>query len=376
MPLRNKIVGCIKSLDPQLSPSLRIVEARVKVTFEGDQVAYLDPKSEFSVTFAEVLRELHQFSRNVYVEVDPESQTISDVQVPATGRVADLQEKSGGDVNFTLDSSQHRYRLPPSNPLYHKFVEALREAYRRNATIILTEKAEEPEIVDIRLTENPPQPAPPKAGGTAPALQLLRLQPVTMERARELFRTVNRQSCNPRTGAPPCIPFLYPHGGCTARAHQMCRLMIAAGVEPSKVWNFGDLKVKTPNEPSCEASWWFHVAPVVQVTTEDSLDPQPYVIDPSLFGEPVPAERWLAVQGDCNSRPLTTSSAPFIPVMQGGGFEYDPTYSQTMKLLAQCRASLRRRCGAHGPPPPPYAKCLEGAIAGAVVTESPGFTDK
>jgi hypothetical protein len=220
------------------------------------------------------------------------------------------------------------------------------------------------------LAQNPTEPAHPEAGGIAPALQVPRLQPVTMARARELFHLVNRQSCNPRTGAPPCIPFLFPRAGCTARAHQMCKLMIEDGVEPCKVWNFGDLKVKTPNEPRCEASWWFHVAPVLQVTTEDSPGPQPYVVDPSLFRRPVPAEIWLAVQGDCNSRPLTTSPAPFIPLGQGGGFIYDPTYSQTEKLLAQCRAALRRRCGANGPPPPPYAKCLEGAIA-----EPPASTD-
>lgn len=368
MPSTRVIVACIRSFD---RPIKKFAEGLpITVHFEGGQSASLDRNTPLASTFAQVLDELHKALLNVYVEVDPNSQVITEVQVPVTGHVADLQEESGGGVTFTLDSSQRRYSLPPSNPLYSVFVQTLREAHQRNATIILTEKAEEPEILDIRVPEDPIQPAPPKAQGTAPALQLLPPQPVTMKRAREFFRMVNHQSCNPRTGAPPCIPFLYPNYGCTARCHQMCRLMKDAGVEPSKVWNFGDLNVKTPNEPHCKASWWFHVALALQVTAENSLNPQPYVIDPSLFDQPVPAETWLAAQGDCNSRPLTTSSAPFIPLKQGGGFEYDPSYSRTEKLLAQCRAALRRRCGADGPPPPPYDKCQEGPIPGAVRTES------
>ena len=40
--------------------------------------------------------------------------------------------------------------------------------------------------------------------------------------------------------------------------------------------------------------WWYHVAPVVMVRRFGVV--KPYVIDPSLFNEPVPVERWYNIQ--------------------------------------------------------------------------------
>jgi len=347
--------------------------APVTVHFENDQVAYLDPKNELSATRADVLDELHRASLHVYVEVDPQSLMIVEVRVPATGHVTYLKQDPGGELDFALDSSQRLFRLSPSNPFYGKFQEILRDAHKRHAMVILTENDAELEIVDVRLAPNPLEPALLEAEREAPAILAPRLQPVTLQRARDLFDMVNGQSCDPRTGAPPCIPFLYPHHGCHARAHQMCRLIIRTGDQPGKVWNFGKLRVKTPNEPHCGITWLFHVAPVLEVSTPDTPDPQPYIVDPSLFPEPVPLESWLAVQVDPDSRQQTTSPAPFLPVTDGR-FEYDPTYDKTAKKLIECREALRLRCAEHGPPP--YARCLEGATASAVGAGQSSFTDK
>jgi hypothetical protein len=311
----------------------------------------------------------------VYVEVNPESQMITDVQVPVTGHLHYLEQDPGGELNFALDSSQRRFSIQPSNPLYPDFQKILREAHEQQAMIIVTENDEEEEIVDIRLAPNPTGPALREAEGTAPALVAPRLRPVTLQRATALFGMVHCQSCNPKTGAPPCIPFLYARDGCYARAHQMCRLIIADGDEPGKIWNFGHLTVKTPNEPRCEVSWWFHVAPVLQVDTAGPLGPQLYIVDPSLFPGPVPVQNWVAVQGNRPCDQKFTSSEPYLPQMNER-FRYDPTYTKTEKDLAHYRAALRRRCGAHGPPPPPYAKCLEGASASAVIAGPSSFTEK
>lgn len=374
MPSPKVIVACVRSFETPIRLFSSASAAPLRIHFEDGQVAYLNPRSALASTYAQVLDELHQASLNVYVEVDPENQMIADVQVPVTGQVASLEYQPGGDLNFTLDTSQRRYSLSRSSPQHQNFLQILREAYEQNNTIILTEKDEEPEIVDIRLAQNPTQPTPPKGRGTAPALQVPQLQTVTMETARDLFRMVSSWSCNPKTGAPPCIPFLYPYCGCTARAHKMCQLIMNNGVEPCKIWNFGNLKVITANEPHCHASWWFHVAPVLQVTAPDSSVLQPYAVDPSVFDEPVPAETWFEAQGDPYSRPLTTSPEPFVPRLRGGGFEYDPTYGRTEKLLTQCRAALRRRCGACGPPPPPYVRCLQAASSAWVITEPTSLT--
>jgi hypothetical protein len=52
-------------------------------------------------------------------------------------------------------------------------------------------------------------------------------------------------TCNPLTIPPPCIPFMFPDDGCWGRAHEMCRLMIAVGEQPNKIWIQGNLNVAT-----------------------------------------------------------------------------------------------------------------------------------
>lgn len=362
MPRPNVIVAGIHSLDP---PRTGLVSKappgaapdRLAVSFEGGHVVSVDPGNEMSATHASVLGRLFNAGLPAYVELDAKSGMISDVQIPVTGRVVKMTPAADGSVRVAMDGSPRLFRLPRSNPLFAEFDSVLTGAAASRAPVIVTEDDDTGEILDVRLAQNPSAPASPEAAGLAPADQP-RLKPVTMRRATELFNLVSAQSCDPRTGVAPCIPFLYPRDGCHARAHQMCRLILAEGERPGKVFNFGTLQVSTPNEPHCEAVWWFHVAPVLQVTVAGLADPPLYVVDPALFSEPVPMPDWLAVQRDPGSRQAVTSPVPYVPVSAAGGFEDDPTYSNTMTELERCLAALRRRCGAHGPPPPPYAACL------------------
>ena len=50
---------------------------------------------------------------------------------------------------------------------------------------------------------------------------------LTLAQAQALFDAMNAFTCNPSSATAPCIPFMYPFDGCWARAHQMCRLMLA-----------------------------------------------------------------------------------------------------------------------------------------------------
>lgn len=60
--------------------------------------------------------------------------------------------------------------------------------------------------------------------------------------------------------------WLYPDDGCFARASLMNKnIKLAADPVPGKVFVFGNLKVITPNPPRGYVTWWYHVAPVVQV---------------------------------------------------------------------------------------------------------------
>src|ERR1700682_3926741 len=105
--------------------------------------------------------------------------------------------------------------------------------------------------------------------------------PVSIQRAQQLSPLVRARLCCPASAPAPCIPFLYPDDGCWARAHEMCRLMIADGAQPEKVWIYGNLRVNSQNKPNCLVDWGWHVAPTLQVNTGGGI--QTWVIDPSLF---------------------------------------------------------------------------------------------
>ncbi len=98
------------------------------------------------------------------------------------------------------------------------------------------------------------------------------------------------------------ISWLYPDDGCFARAQLANRnLLNASAPAPSKVYVFGDLSVQTVNSPYGSVTWWYHVAPVVEVNG------QKYVLDPSIEPRnPLTLQVWLAKM---NPNPGTLSVA-------------------------------------------------------------------
>jgi hypothetical protein len=166
-----------------------------------------------------------------------------------------------------------------------------------------------------------------------------------------MFTLVNNRTACSANPIAPGIPFTYPDDGCWGRAHEMCRLMIGAGVQPDKVWIFGRLHVVSFNKPDCNVYWGWHVAPTLTLTTGET-----YVVDPALFPNPVPRATWASVQGD-PAATLVPTGADVFHRSAGGGLTFDPTYSQTNTVLATYRTQLQLR--AAGPSgPPPYANCL------------------
>lgn len=179
--------------------------------------------------------------------------------------------------------------------------------------------------------------------------------PVTLQRAGELFNLANAQLCCPGNPQSPCIPFLYPDDGCWARAHEMCRLMIAAGDRPEKIWIYGGLKVATGNHPNCKVTWGWHVAPILRVSTAGG-NTEVYVIDPSLFTAPVTQATWVGVQGDPSPTVVHTAADVFHRTF-GGKVTYDANYSQTQSTLSLYRDKLRLRAVSPDGPPP-YVQCI------------------
>ena len=164
-----------------------------------------------------------------------------------------------------------------------------------------------------------------------------------------MFSLVSDKTCDPLTAPAPCIPYLYPDDGCWARAHEMCRLMLAAGARPRKIWIDGRLDAPTKNHPSCRVRWGWHVAPTLRVRR--LFGGRDVVIDPSLFARPVSKADWKGIQGDPGAGLTSTAASLYWRNF----LDDDPDYADTHHWLRHFRLQLKTRALQVGPPP--YAQC-------------------
>ena len=382
MPNPNAIVDKIARVEPPLDkpPAEVLRESERGLTFEfGDgRRARLDPSNERAPALAGILEELRRRGKPVYVEVDPQSGVITRIQVPRVTQIEAVYANDAGDLVIEIPLSQGSHVLRRQSPDFDAWAALLREALDRRLPVILTE-SETHDVIDLRWYPNPEDLPPFPRPGLPPEwwwrrwpwfylvdiyqfiLKLFAwwLSAVTQARANELFDLMASKSCNPLTVPAPCITFLYPDDGCYARAHEMCRLMSLEGVTARKVFNYADydygLLVSTKNHPSCQVSWRYHVAPTLRVR-QSFPTVQEQVIDPALFGAPVPTSTWQAKQTDPAALLVGTDASVYFRSKDGGSVNYDPNYTDTNATLADRRIDLQvRATGPYGPPP--YANC-------------------
>jgi Glutaminase len=354
------IVSGVSGIEPAIErPTADFMAKRaasVAVHFENGQRAHLDPSDPKASVYAEVFDELRRMNIPAYVEVDAASQAVTRLLVPLVGAVTDVTHAATGDTEISIEISHGVHILKSGHPRFRQFLDLLQSAKEQRSVVILSENTDH-EIVDVRLSPHPSLPA--ERFAPPPAFHALAIAaPVTPQRAKVLFDQMKGQTCDPTTVPAPCIPFLYPDDGCWGRAHQMCRLIIAAGEQPAKVWIYGSLTAKTRNNPNCLVRWGWHVAPTLQVNP--GAGAETWVVDPSLFNAPVPEANWKGVQGD-PAAVLAASDATAFYRAPDGRIQLDPTYSQTAQVLATYRLQLKLRSlssvGA-----PPYANCPDVAL--------------
>jgi hypothetical protein len=327
--------------------------AGYEVQFHGGATALLDSQDVKTPALVDLLRDMRMGGLPVYVEMDPASHIVSRVLVPIVVKVTGIGTLPSGDLDVSLEVSHSMHFLRRSNPKFDQLVEALREAAANRSSVAVAED-DDHQIIDVR-------PAPPFVPSASGELSTDRLaEPelaipavtVTPQQATEVFALVNRQSCNPLAITATCIPFVYPDDGCWGRAHEMCRRIIARGLQPGKIWIYGRLHVQTRNKPNCVQNWTWHVAPTLQVQVGSAT--QTYVIDPSMFTTPVPDPIWRGAQNDAGAVFFKTDASIFYR-SAAGEISTDPTYTATEQVLALFRAQLKLRTATAGPPP--YANC-------------------
>jgi len=157
--------------------------------------------------------------------------------------------------------------------------------------------------------------------------------PLSMTAAAALFGDMASQAH---------IPFDFAKGYCSARAHEMRRLINEQGVDCRKVFFHAakDHSIRVEHPTNGTILWSYHVAPTVAVQTPQGVVRM--VIDPSLFDRPVTVEEWTSVM-TCEKSVLEhTSGAVYQPFDAR-----DDEYRQTERLLEEARvvAEAWRRAG-------------------------------
>ncbi|HET7463676.1 MAG TPA: protein-glutamine glutaminase family protein [Longimicrobium sp.] len=377
MPNPNAIVTTVSRVeraDARAAAEAAGGEREIAVELEGGRRVRLDAADPRSRALAGVLETIGQQRRPVYLELEPDSDRVREVRLPLASLVARLH-LTGDGLLVELAESHARHLLRRGTADYDEMESALRHAYGARLPVLVTAN-DAGEIIDARPAargghEYPfPEPdlrPPPRTFGVVlrELLDIIyswRCWPwwwfgcLTPRQAQQVFDQMAARTCDPSTVPVPCIPFLYPDDGCWARAHEMCRLMIAMGLSPRKVWIQSTypalLHVDTANNPSCFVEWTWHVAPIVCVRSWPWVFlSRDMVIDPSLFTAPVTKAGWKLVQHDPTAT-LTDTDASIYKIF---GMETDPTNAKTEDRLAYYRLQLQLRTIGSGPPP--YAGC-------------------
>jgi hypothetical protein len=369
----NAIVSTVIEFDPPLDRAhveMLQAERGLFVNLEEGRRAKLDAADPRSVGFSQILEGLNKLRMPVYLELNARTEVIEQLFIPHVSRIVSFSQTDETSLDVELEASHARHTLRRDQAYFDELEGLLRDAVASRKPFVITED-DKHNIIDIRLfTPGPDVPLPPLPPEIPPLekwpprnlgdiLNWIWKWPwwpwwwfscISAARAQQVFDAMSALSCNPLTIPPPCIPFLYPDDGCWARAHEMCRLMLAMGLSPKKVWIRGSLHVNTRNNPSCYVNWGWHVAPTLCVRGPGFLQTQRMVIDPSLFTTPVSELTWKSVQGDVNASLTDTDASQYWPY---GGT--DPTYTDTNLRLAYYRLQLQNRANLYGAPP--YANC-------------------
>jgi hypothetical protein len=362
---QRKLVDGIHSFSPAkehwVSKSAGELPNKVTVHFRTGHTGLLNMKDHRAVLWVKIIERLARENRPVYVDIDEESNVITNLLIPMFYKVARLDLDEHENLMVRLQPSSAIHAVLRSDPNFEFMRATLQSALDEDSNLLITETRDEHEIIDVRKPENSPE------GPSGPVPPAPIDPPVSEARAGEVFGNMNGASCDPCTPGSECIPFLFPDDGCWIRGHMMCHLMRAGGPDttlnppedPEKVWIHASagnrLDPLTANHPDCRLPWgWgWHVAPTLMVILPSGNEKQ--VIDPSLSPSPLSEAAWKNLQRDSGA---TLDDTAWIDYNWIGDLS-SVSLAQASQHMQNYRDQLATRCHDFGPPP---YNCTQGCF--------------
>ncbi len=312
---------------------------QITLNFTSGKNGILDLNSPRAVHWADVLDQQIKAKKPVYVEIDQETEVITNVIIPKLFKVASFDTDEFGNLVVWLSPSMAAHFLIKSAPNFEKMKVKLEQAKNDDVEMWITETRDNHEIIDVRL------PATPSSNPSDPAATPPPDPPVSEARALQIYNDMNATSCDPCNPSSDCLSFLYPDDGCWIRAHLMCYKMIADGEDPEKVWIYFNWPHYTPtvNHPNCQVPWGWHVAPTLTLNTTGNPKT---VIDPSVSPFPESPSDWRARQGQPGATLSHSTWTHYIP--ETGPSQTEQNANTDLNYY---RDKLKDRCLQYGPPP-------------------------
>jgi len=121
---QEKLIDGIRRFSPAkkkwLDKPFKELPQKVTVSFETGGTGVLDMKDRRAVVWAKILEIQSRYKKPVYVEIDQETRTITQLLVPEASMVMSVRDQGSGDVDVYFFTNQVRHYLRRENPAFQE----------------------------------------------------------------------------------------------------------------------------------------------------------------------------------------------------------------------------------------------------------------
>jgi hypothetical protein len=128
----------------------------ITVKFRAGHTGLLDMSLPRTKVWHEVIASMRQSNNPVYVEIDAETNIITELLIPLRVKVGNMvpSKENRKDVEVELIISQAVHHLRHTNPMFSKLEKQLKIAKQRGVEVLVTERSDDHEIIDVRKSSD------------------------------------------------------------------------------------------------------------------------------------------------------------------------------------------------------------------------------
>ena len=155
----HSIVGIIKEISPSVRQLDKTIQKKIdskryeEINFQDGNISLLDKSKPESEIWSDVLHSSYKSNSSVYVKLDPDIRVITELNLPLKVRVKEISHIDD-NVEVKLFISHARHYLNHSNPDFTSLLESLQNTKEKNMDVLVTEKQDTHEIIDVQPLPN------------------------------------------------------------------------------------------------------------------------------------------------------------------------------------------------------------------------------